>query len=606
MRRAAITALLAVSALVSAGGLPEAQADGGGPPVFTRQPLPTAVPFGHTAALAADTEFEATLRWEWRKNGAVIPGAAASRLTLYNVMEEDTAEYHAVALSDAGARWSSPAAVIVQPPETASGRVDEAFTDPGFGGPVSALALRADGSFLVAGEFLSARGISNAARLVRILPGGMPDPAFRPDAAGPDGAVYALASLGNAVWAGGDFRNFDTAPAPCLVKLTPSGQRDAAFLPALPSGAEDVRVLVPLPDGRIYAGGRSRQGNAVSDWLVRLSADGSRDLTFTPPAFLNGRLRAAAVRPDGRVWLGGNFFRPAGSVTTFNRLALIESNGTVSAFFKPPSGADSGANLEVRCLQALPDGSVVAGGVFSKVNGLTRYGLARVLENGSADPGFAPPVLDDAVQALAMDSANRIYAGGDFSLCGTRPVRSILRLLPDGVPDPEWQPPMGNGPVRTLLMTPAGLLTGGAFSLPRLACARLALEPRARPPFGTAVPLPLTEPVRLFRRTQAVATFPGPAAVPDHGAATFPVSLTTLGNIEEIRIWLDLRHPDTQTLTLTLEPPPALLLPPLTLVDGARLRHGADFRRTLLSPQSPRPLSQSGPPAPSPPSTAWR
>lgn len=601
MKPAALTAALSIAVLVFLGGRPEARAADGEPPVFTRQPLPTAVPFGHTAVLAADTAFEPTLRWEWRKNGTVIPGANASRLTLYNVSEEDTAEYHAVALSDAGGRWSSPAAVIVQTPETAPGRIDETFADPGFDGPVNTLAERLDGSVVAGGEFFSARGLTNATRLARLQPGGLPDPAFRPSAGftGPDAAVLVLAAAGNAVYAGGAFKNFDSAPASGLVRLTPSGARDPAFVPELPAGVSDVRVLLPLSDGRLYAGGRSLQGSTASDWLVRLNANGSRDHTFTSPVFLNGRLRAAAVRPDGKLWLAGNFFRPAGSATTWNRVALIEPNGTISPIFQPPAGAGSGANLEVRCLQLLPDGSAVIGGVFSKVNNLARFGLARILENGSVDPAFDPPVPDDAVQALALDAKNRLYAGGDFSQFGSTPVRSILRFSTStGLPDPDWKPPMGNGPVQALRVTGAGLVTGGSFSLPRLACARLALEPRQPPPFSTPVSLPLTEPARLFRRSQILATWTGPATVPDNGSATFPVSIPATGLIAECRVWLDLRHPDVQTLTVTLEPPAssAAAGSAFTLTDGSQLRHGSDFRRTLFSSQSLRPLSQSAPP----------
>lgn len=597
MKKAAAIVLLAFSAL--ACGQPEARAANGEPPVFTRQPQPTAVIFAHTAVLAADTEFEPTLRWEWRKNGNVIPGAVSSRLTLFNAGEEDTAEYHAVAMSDAGARWSNPAAIIVLPPESAPGSVDETFTDPGFDGPLTALVQRMDGSLIAAGEFFSARGLTNTTRLARLLPDGLPDAAFRQNAIGPDATVSALAVSGNAVWVGGSFKSFDTVAANALVRLSPTGARDPAFIPELPAAVADVRVLAPLPDGRLYVGGRSLQGSTASDWLVRLTAEGRRDNTFTPPSFLNGRLRAVALRPDGKLWLGGNFFRPAGSATTFNRLALIEPDGSVTPGFQPPAGASSGANLEIRCLQLLKDGSVVAGGVFSKANHLARFGLAHFLANGGVDETFLPPVPDDAVLSLAIDNRDRLYAGGDFSLAGATPIRSLMRLSLDGLPDPAWQPPMCNGPVQTQLMTSAGLLTGGSFSLPHQACARLALEPRARPAAGAPVSLPLTESAKLFRHTQLIAAWPGPVNVPDHSTGTFPVSLNAPGLIEEVRVWLDLRHRDVQTLTVSLEAPPApggtqaLILP---LTDGSQLRHGSDFRRTLFSSQSLRPLSLAGPP----------
>jgi len=73
------------------------------------------------------------------------------------------------------------------------------------------------------------------------------------------GAAYAIAASG-------------------LVRLTPSGSRDPAFIPDLPAGVSDVRVLLTLADGRLYVGGRSLQGSTASDWLVRLNANGSRDV----------------------------------------------------------------------------------------------------------------------------------------------------------------------------------------------------------------------------------------------------------------------------------------------------------------------------------------
>ena len=593
MKRAAVSALLTATAFVFPGGPPEARSADGEPPVFTRHPQPTAVPYGHTAVLAADTAFEPTLRWRWMKNGNVIPGAVSNRLPLFNTGEEDTAEYHAVAVSDAGERWSPPAAVIVLPRETAAGRVDEKFADPGLDGPVNALAEREDGAVIAGGEFFSARGITNTTRLVKLLPDGTPDAVFRAGKQGPDSAVLALAASGNGMWAAGAFRAFDGAPAPGLVKLRADGSRDTAFLPALPANVEDVRSLAPLPDGRLYVGGRSRSGAGVADWLVRLLPDGARDLSFLTPSFLNGRLRALAPLPDGRVWLGGNFFRPAGSAAHYNRIALIGPFGQTDPGFRPPAGANSGANLEVRCLQAMPDGSVTAGGIFSKADALTRYGLARFRADGGADPGFTPPVLDDGVLSLGLDAAGRLYAGGDFSQAGVIPTRSIARFLPDGAVDTSWRPPMSNGPFQTLLFTPKGLWCAGAFNLPRNAVARLLLEPRASSATSSAVSLPLTEPARLFRRAQALGSFTGPASVPDGGAAAFPVSISPEGITEELRVWLDLRCADVQPLTLSLESPEGAVV---ALVTAGKLRHGADFRRTMFTSHSLRPLTQAGPP----------
>ncbi|MDB6068848.1 MAG: hypothetical protein JWL81_19 [Verrucomicrobiales bacterium] len=566
------------------------------PPVFLRHPQPSAVPFAHTAVLSAETAFDPSLRWEWRKNGVVIPGADSAVLLIHNAMEPDTAEYHAVALTDSGLRWSDPAAIIVLPEETAPGRVDPAFTDAGLDGPVTALAAWGNGSVIAAGEFFNARGPATVPRLIRIRPDGFPDLDFRAGRPGPGGPVHGLAVAGGAFYVAGAFSVFDGAAASCLVRIRVDGTRDVLFQPDLPPGVEDVRVLAPLPDGRIYVGGRSRQGGVVSDWLVRLTADGARDNTFVSPPFLNGRVRALALRPDGKMWVAGNFFRPTGSTTHFNRVVLLTSSGTVEPTFKPPAGANSGANLEIRCLQSLPDGSCVVGGYFSRFNNMIRYGLAKVRADGSLDDVFNPPVLDDGVLALALDGADRLYAGGDFSLAGTVPVRSVARLdVVSGSPDMAWRPPMCNGPVASLLPTPAGLVAGGSFSSPHQAAVRLMVEPGPGGPGGAVAGLPLTWTARLFQRSQSLAASNGPVTLPDQGAVTFPLVVSNAELVSGIRLWLDLRHPDVQNLKLELLPPSGLG-PALLLTDGTALRHGANFFRTCFSMQSPRSFSQAAAP----------
>src|SRR5690606_38261773 len=49
----------------------------------------------------------------------------------------------------------------------------------------------------------------------------------------------------------------------------------------------------------------------------------------------------------------------------------------------------------VRAIAVQPDGRILVGGDFSNVNGSSRYALVRLLDDGSLDPGFAPPNLDD-------------------------------------------------------------------------------------------------------------------------------------------------------------------------------------------------------------------
>ena len=84
------------------------------------------------------------------------------------------------------------------------------------------------------------------------------------------------------------------------------------------------------------------------------------------------------------------------------RLARLNADGTLDLTFNPSTGAEDGA---VRAVAVQPDGRVIAGGTFTRVNGVTRNHLARFNVDGSLDLTFlAAPAAgaNDDVLALAI------------------------------------------------------------------------------------------------------------------------------------------------------------------------------------------------------------
>ncbi|MEO5959378.1 MAG: immunoglobulin domain-containing protein, partial [Opitutaceae bacterium] len=57
---------------------------------------------GRTLTFSASAQSESVLRFQWRKNGADIPGAIGERLTLENVTDEDGGIYSALAANEMG------------------------------------------------------------------------------------------------------------------------------------------------------------------------------------------------------------------------------------------------------------------------------------------------------------------------------------------------------------------------------------------------------------------------------------------------------------------------------------------------------------------------
>lgn len=86
----------------------------------------------------------------------------------------------------------------------------------------------------------------------------------------------------------------------------------------------------------------------------------------------------------------------------------------------------------------LSDGSVVIAGDFSRVDGLTRRGLARILADGSLDPNFAPNLVG-SVTSLARDSSDQIFVAGAFGYVGNVLRRNLAKLTPAGVVVAAWQ-----------------------------------------------------------------------------------------------------------------------------------------------------------------------
>jgi uncharacterized delta-60 repeat protein len=159
---------------------------------------------------------------------------------------------------------------------------------------------------------------------------------------------------------------------------------DPAFQPTALFNQSANAVVVALatqPDGKVLAAGNFQvAGGALSNNVLRLNADLSRDLSFRPALGANGLVQALAVQPDGKVLIGGLFTGYAG--TTTGPVARLLPTGELDPTFQ----ADPtllGGQVAVLVVQA--DGGVLVGGPAS-----TRLpgGLVRLLPSGGLDSAF--------------------------------------------------------------------------------------------------------------------------------------------------------------------------------------------------------------------------
>ena len=390
------------------------------------------------------------------------------------------------------ALFLSAVAVFAQSPSAADG------FDPNVDGNVYVLATQADGKLLVAGQFTSLRpGVGASAirnNLARLNPDGSVDATFDPNANGPIRALV-LQSDGRIV-IGGDFTSLQpngaatTTTRNRVARLNANGTLDLTFNPNISGGTlPQVNALAVQPNGKLVVGGRFttvQPGTtpAARNHVARFNADGSLDAAYNPnpnsivlalvsqleASNFSGTPRAAVG--DGKIVIAGGFtsLQPSatGVVTTRNRIARLNANGTVDSEFDP------NANNAVAALAVQRDGKIILGGSFSTLqppgneNSATRNRLARLNANGTLDSEFYPNFGGNVV-AIALAPDGDVMVGGQFtSVWGRGTITTqrpyIARLNPDGSLDTGFSA-SANSTVAAFAFQPDGkVILGGYFT----------------------------------------------------------------------------------------------------------------------------------------------
>jgi len=281
-------------------------------------------------------------------------------------------------------------------------------SDPGY---IGALAVQPDGKVIVGGSFTSMAG-TNHNGIVRLNTDGTLDASFDPGAGigGYQVSVGAIAlEAGGSVLIGGYFTSFNGTNRVGLARVDLNGNLDPNYDASAEFGGDFPRVesIVVQTDGKVVIGGPFT--NAYGNCLIRLNSNGSRDNSFNPGTGANGTVLSIALQPDGKVIAGGAF-------TTFdganrNRIARLNSNGSLDSGFDPGPGANS----SVRSLVLQTNGQLLASGYFSKFNGVSRSRVARLNPDGSVDDGFdASPGLERRTLTLALQVDGKVLVGGPF------------------------------------------------------------------------------------------------------------------------------------------------------------------------------------------------
>ena len=216
------------------------------------------------------------------------------------------------------------------------------------------------------------------------------------------------------------------------------------------------------PDGKLLLGGQFTGFNGVPRGPVaRLNVDGSVDTSFSASVTAGEpTIHSVAVQPDGKVLVGGMFTGMNG--TPRFRLARLNADGTLDTNFVA-TVTSSGSFITVSHLALQTNSQVVIAGWFDTVNVVPRANIARLDSNGTLDSSFAAGI-DTPPNALGLQADGRVLIGGAFSSVNGQARDHIACLNTNGSLNTNFLANV-DGNVDTFATQPDGkVLIGGGFN----------------------------------------------------------------------------------------------------------------------------------------------
>ena len=249
----------------------------------------------------------------------------------------------------------------------------------------------------------------------------------------------------------------------------PAGSPDTSFV-SDPGFNGDVYSVGLQTNGQIIAAGAfSVLNNFPRNNIARLNADSSIDTTFLNGlAGANGPIQTVLVQSNGRILAGGPFTKMDG--LNRNGLVRLMSDGSLDSSFNAGAGGD---NIIFAMAETfMPDRRLLIGGSFLNMNGVSHAGFACLNNAGLLDSTFDPNLsVNGTVYAIAAYPTNtiqpgKILIGGSFTTVDGVVRNGIARLNPDGTLDQGFDPGSGTtNAVRALAIQLDGrVLVGGSFT----------------------------------------------------------------------------------------------------------------------------------------------
>lgn len=208
---------------------------------------------------------------------------------------------------------------------------------------------------------------------------------------------------------GGTFTTYKGVACKNIIRTSASGTSDATFTP--PVTPSTVNAMALQSDGKILLGLDGAPG------IMRLNANGTTDGTFIVMSTgFNGPVYSIALQSDGKIIVGGNFSNYDG--TPCNKIARLNTDGTFDNTFNIGSGF--GTNEIVKSIDVQADDKILVAGFIFTYNSNSIYGATRLGSDGTFDDTFANLKYfnpgNDQYEVIIAQPDNKVLVGGAIGL----------------------------------------------------------------------------------------------------------------------------------------------------------------------------------------------
>jgi len=345
------------------------------------------------------------------------------------------------------------------------GSLDTSF-NPGTGAnsAVRTIKLQSDGKIIIGGDFTSYNGISRN-RIARLNTNGSLDTSFNPGTGANNSVNSTSVQSDGKIIIGGDFTTYNGVSRNRIARLNAGGSLDTLFNPG--TGANFVIYSIAIQtNGNIIIGGNFTNYNGTTrNRIARLNTDGTLDITFDPGTGANNNVFTIAIQLDGKITIGGEFTNYNGILK--NKIARLNMDGSLDISFNLGTGATGINTITIKTIQIQPDGMIIIGGEFQFYDNMARNFITRLHSDGSLDMLFNPRKgVSDTVYTTTIQSDDKIIIGGSFASYNDISRKGIARLNLDGSLDMTFNPGTGiDWGITKITMQPDGkIIISGSFT----------------------------------------------------------------------------------------------------------------------------------------------